>query len=316
MRKKWDRKGDIWKESNLDLFVLKSDHSRHNCDTALRRGQCSVRAKNTVAFGGNNKRRKAGNAWKHSKLQRISARLVWLSAVCRIQAKVSSRSGKQTSTREVKMAADGTLLMFCEPARSSCVVYPGPLLCLQYCDRLSSFATESRTVLDWWPPFFSTSISLVPLSGLSCTTVAFLQACCRSSWAQTFHSTLSVDFSWGKDQKESLRARGTRISSVGKAKDWLVGGEKTSWVFMFTACPFDVHTKTTWGPQQPVPVANMTVHLAATLHAWDCAPPLFPPCPMLCSTAIPSQSRLPTSQPSILHAKAHLAPPNQTLHYC
>lgn len=37
-----------------------------------------------------------------------------------------------------------------------------------------------------------------------------------------------------------------------------------SCVFMFTACPFDVHTKTTWGPQQPIPVANMTVGLAAT----------------------------------------------------
>lgn len=120
----------------------------------------------------------------------------------------------------------------------------------------------------------------------------------------------------GKDQKESLRARRTRKRSVRKGKRLVRWGEKMSWVFMFTACPFDVHTKTTWGPQQPVPVANTTVHLAATLHAWDCAPPLFPPRPMLRSAAVPSLSLLPTSQPSISHAKAHLAPPDQTLHSC
>lgn len=89
MRKKWDRKGNIWKESNLDPFVLKSDHSRRNCDTAMRRGRSSARAKNTVAFRRNNKKRKANDAWKHSQLQRISTRLVSLSTVCRIQVKVS-----------------------------------------------------------------------------------------------------------------------------------------------------------------------------------------------------------------------------------
>lgn len=38
MRTKWDRKRTMWKESKLDLFVLKSDHSRRNCDTATRHG--------------------------------------------------------------------------------------------------------------------------------------------------------------------------------------------------------------------------------------------------------------------------------------
>lgn len=92
--------------------------------------------------------------------------------------------------------------------------------------------------------------------------------------------------SWERRQKESLRAR--EKSSVGKAKDGKDGG-KMSCVFMFTACPFDVHTKTTWGPQQPIPVANMTVGLAATLHAWDSTLPLFPPCPAVLTT-IPSLS--------------------------
>lgn len=60
-------------------------------------------------------------------------------------------------------------------------------------------------------------------------------------------------------------------------------------VFMFSACPFDVLTKT----QQPVPVANMTVGLAAAVHAWASAPPPFPPCP---ATLVPSRS--PTSMAS------------------
>lgn len=99
--------------------------------------------------------------------------------VCSLQnsRKVSSRSGKQTSAREVKMAADVTFLVFCEPGRSLCVVYPG-------CNAVTGShvlqQSQGRAFLDWWPPFFSTSISLVPLSGLSCTTVAFLQARCLS----------------------------------------------------------------------------------------------------------------------------------------
>lgn len=102
MRKKWDRKGNIWKESNLDPFVWKSDHSRRNCDTAMRRGRCSAWAKNTVAFGRNNKRRKAGDAWKQSQLERINARLVSLSTVCMIQVKVfrqTQREGGENGSR-------------------------------------------------------------------------------------------------------------------------------------------------------------------------------------------------------------------------
>lgn len=87
---------------------------------------------------------------------------------------------------------------------------------------------------------------------------------------------------------------------------------------MFTACPFDVHTKTTWGPQQPIPAANMTVGLAATLHVWDCAPPLFPPCPAMlhcCPHPISScPPQTPSTQPPISHAKAHLALQDQAFH--
>lgn len=119
-----------------------------------------------------------------------------------------------------------------------------------------------------------------------------------------------------KTKKEALRAWGK--AERRRRKDGIDKG-RMSYVFMFTGCPFDVHTKTTWGPQQPVPVANMTVSLAASPHAGDFTPPLFPPCPAVL-TAIPSLSSwrppLPTSQPSISHANAHLAPPNQASHFC
>lgn len=140
-----------------------------------------------------------------------------MSTVCRIQAKVF-----KLSTREVKIAADGTFLVCCDPARDSCVAYPGALLCSQHSDPLSSLATESGMCLsDWWPPFFSTSISLVALSVChappwrSCRHVA-------SPPEHNIRSTLDVDLSWGKDEKDSLRAR---KRSVGKVKAWLDGGE-------------------------------------------------------------------------------------------
>lgn len=113
----------MWKKSKLNLFVLKSDHSRRNCDMATRRGR-SAWAKNTVASERNNKTR------KQSQLRRISARLLWLSSVCRIQVKCSDT----LSVREVKVAADGTFLVLGDPARSSCVFLPrsSALLAVQW----------------------------------------------------------------------------------------------------------------------------------------------------------------------------------------
>lgn len=102
--------------------------------------------------------------------------------------------------------------------------------------------------------------------------------------------------------RKTKRAR--EKSNVGEAKDGMDGG-KMSCVFMFAACPFDVHTKTTWGPQQPIPVANMTVGLAATMHAWDSTPPLFPPCPAVLTT-IPSQSSTFMASPTSLYPTLHL----------
>lgn len=120
-----------------------------------------------------------------------------------------------------------------------------------------------------------------------------------------------VPLGGGGGTKKKAQEQGEQKRSVGKAKDWIDGG-KTRWVFMFAACPFDVHTKTTWGPQQPVPLANMTVNLAASLHAWDSTPPLFPPCPMPRAAAVPSLSLCPTTQPFYLTRQGTFGTPGLT----
>lgn len=66
--------------------------------------------------------------------------------------------------------------------------------------------------------------SLRYLSGLSCTAVAFLQACRFFSRAQTFPGTLDVYLSRGKTKKKAQEQEEQK-RSVGKAKDWIDGGE-------------------------------------------------------------------------------------------
>lgn len=146
-------------------------------------------------------------------------------------------------------------------------------------------------------PFLSSPGSFLHL------VLATLQACCLSSRAQRFCGTLDVPLV-GRRRSESLRAR-EKKSCVGEVKDG-IDGEKMSCIFMFAACPFDVHTKTTWGPQQWIPVANMTVGLAATLHTWDSTPPLFPPCPAVLTT-IPSLSSTFMASLTSHYAPLHLA---------
>lgn len=133
-----DRKGNTWKESNLDPFVLKSDHLWCNCNTLMRRGRCSMQAKNTVALRWNYKRRKAGNTWKQSQLQWLASGWCDYQQPAGFKRKCSLGVKNKLCAREVKMAADGTFLVFCDPARSFFVLYPSPLLCSQDSDQLSS----------------------------------------------------------------------------------------------------------------------------------------------------------------------------------
>lgn len=243
MHKKWDRKGNIWKESNLDPFVLKSDHSRRNCDTAMSRSRCSAQAKNTVAFRRNNKEER--RATPENKVSYIALAPSWCDCLQSAGFKQKCFLGVENklSAREKKMAADGTFLVFCDPVRSSCVVYSGPLLCLQYSDQLLSLTIESGVCLsDWWPAFFSTSISLVPLSGVMhhCGVLAGT----LYSWAQMFHSTLDVDhFLIWERPKRNLRARRTRKkeSRQGKRLGRLGGDELMS---------FHVHSLSFWCTHQ------------------------------------------------------------------
>lgn len=157
MRKKWERKGKKWKESNLDPFVLKSDHSRRNCGAAMRRGGCSARARNAVVFGLNNNRRKAGKAWEQSQMQRVSTAMV-SSAVCRIQAKAFQRSSRQRWGEERWKWQQMVVYLFSVIQREARVWFT-QVLRSQYSDQLSPVAeTSGMCRSDWWPPFFSTSI--------------------------------------------------------------------------------------------------------------------------------------------------------------
>lgn len=173
-----------------------------------------VQDKNRVAFGWNNKKRKTGDA--DNKVSYRASAPGWCDCLqsARFNWKCSLGVENKLSAREVKMAAH----FLCFVIQWEACVWFTQVLCSQYSDKLSSLAT-GMCLSVWRPPFFSTSISLVPLSGLSCTSLAFLQACRLSSWAQTFCSTLDVDLSWVKDKKESLRAGRTRNRSIGKAKD-------------------------------------------------------------------------------------------------
>jgi len=146
------------------------------------------------------------------------------------------------------------------------------------------------------------------------------QASCLSYCAQRFCCTLDVPLMGEKTNRDPMSKR--KSSSVGDANDW-IQRVKRSYVFMFTVCPFDVHTKTTWGPQQPTPVADVTVGLAASRLTGDFTPPLSPPCPAVpCLPPSPPyplpswRPTYPTTQPSISHANACLAPQNQPFHFC
>lgn len=278
----------------------------------MRRGGCFTQAKNTVIFGLSNKRRKAGEGWKQSQLQHISARLVQLSAVCRSSVKALPGFQKQTQFMEGENGSRWYIscVLWSSEKLVNLLSGSSALLTIQW----SAVITRNTTGRD-------VSFRLLATFLLHFHPSVTSQVCHAPSWHSCRHAASSPELkrspapwmctSHGGKTKKKTQGQGEQKGSVGKAKDRIDGGE-TRGVFMFTACPFDVHSKTTWGPQQPVPVANMTVNLAASVHAWDFTPPLFPPCPMLRSAAVPSLSLCPTTQPFYLTRQGTFGTPGST----
>lgn len=176
----------------------------------MRRGGCLTQAKNTVIFGPSNKRRKAGEGWKRSQLQHISARLVPLSAVCRSPVKAFPGSRKQTGFAEGERGSRWCILCFMiqREARKRVVC---PQLCSQYSDQLSSLATQQAGMClrDVWPPFFSTSLPPLPLRSVTHRRgiPAGMPLLLPSSNVPRHLGCVPLR---GEDKKESPRARGTK----------------------------------------------------------------------------------------------------------
>lgn len=153
-------------ESNLDLFASNLDHSQCNSCTAVRRGGNCSQAKNTIVFGLDNKRRKPYSLQTKStsSFKREYQAGVIDNRNTLQDAIETALTGVQNKLnwRRVKMAADGTFLVFCDTVGSLFVVFLGSLFCKKRLDTfpLSSLITQqlSMCLSDWWPPIFSTSI--------------------------------------------------------------------------------------------------------------------------------------------------------------
>lgn len=117
----------------------------------------------------------------------------------------------------------------------------------------------------WLGQFISSQTLRFPFSSLppsfpSCV-VKTLHACTIFfSSPQRFQSTLNVSL-WGVKSKKRERRRGSENSrgEMERMKEGRmdVGGKYAGCFFiMFAVCPFDVHTKTTWSPEPPIPQSH------------------------------------------------------------